>query len=153
MQKKYIISLLICLLLSGAATYSTQTTEQKQYESYEGICDDEILTNNDELDDIVDSAIETGVLKDNIEVKKLSKCELFLRKTMVLLVLRPYLYLADRYSRSKDWTIKAYKISKNWMAQKYKLSTTWLGKQIQNVWKKSCKKEKNLSTSEHKQSI
>ncbi len=150
MKKRYVTPLALCFLLSTAFAYPTQTDEQKQCEVWECVGDNDIIVSNDELDNLVNTAIDIGVLSDKIKVRKLFKCEVFLRKTLIILLLKPYLYMADKYIVSKNWTAQTYKTSKNWIISKYIISKHWLTHNIQKVWKKYYQKECEPQTSEQK---
>ena len=56
---------------------------------------------NDELDNLIDDAINSGVVSPKIEFPKPSKFETLVRKLGVFFFLRPYIYVVTKYRATK----------------------------------------------------
>jgi len=105
MRKKIICSFLFCLLISTTIVSTIDKViaknAYKQEHPENGL--------HDELDELVEDAIDGGVLKNKIEIRQPSKVEIFLIKAGINLFLKPYIYIAIRYRTCKAWLLRKLK--------------------------------------------
>jgi len=106
MKKTLIHAIIALLLLSSKAIIPSDKPNPKDNQTQETTCQ------FDEFDALVETAIESSILKKEIEFPKVSKFQQLIRKIGVTLFLAPYMFLATRYQAVKKW-MRQY-IKKTW---------------------------------------
>jgi len=73
---------------------------------------------DDELDNLLEAAINQGIIGDHTTFRKPSKFEVILRKYGMILVVNPYIYTVTKYRAFKKWLTKNIKSLCIWRKQK-----------------------------------
>jgi len=107
MKKKYIFILSLLCISSPVLCSSVQKETKSQ------CCQENNDENNDEFDNLIDDAITSGLVKEEIEFPKPSKFEMLVRKIGVIFFLKPYVYAVTKYRATKKFvTHYTYAVAK-----------------------------------------
>jgi len=109
MKKKYICTFLFFILLSSTIIRSTGKALNSNHYREENIGKTNALFEEnefDELDELIEDAIDSGLIKNDITPP--SKLELFLTRVAITVFLKPYIYIVTKYRILKKWFAKFY---------------------------------------------
>jgi len=103
MKKKYILALSLLLLSSSALYPSTEkpNSTNQNLQTSAITTDTQHSQDEDEFDDLINDALDVGVVSEKIEFPKPSKLETLVRKISVIFFLKPYIYIVTKYRTTK----------------------------------------------------
>jgi len=108
-MKKFNILIFLCFLLSSSLTL-TSVNKETVGDTACSISDVSFDSEDDELDRLIEEAIESNAVSQDIEPPKHSKLKLICAKIGILFFLKPYIFVATKYQTTKKYISKYAKI-------------------------------------------